>query len=56
MSGSDMPFGQNAKVLEKIDSEVNWVRIGKMYAVGFSVFVASLFIIIVAIQLALIIV
>ena len=46
-------FGDNAELLEQRIKDVNWQYFGKVYAIGFGVLCASLFIIIVTVKFAL---
>lgn len=43
----------NAKLLEAKLKETDWQYVGKCYAVGFATFTLSLFVLIVAVRLAL---
>ena len=46
-------FGENAKALEELLSNINWYYLSKAYFIGLGVFLTSLFLIIVIIRLAL---
>ena len=48
-------FGENAKLLEEKLKEVNWRYFSKMYAIIFAAFLASLFLLIAVVRLALLI-
>ena len=48
----DAEFGDNIKLLEEQLNRTNWKLLGRYYAIGFSVFTLSLFILLVVIRLA----
>lgn len=45
-------FGENAKLLEERIASLNWKVWAKAYAIGLSVFLATLFLIIATVRLA----
>lgn len=47
-------FGENAALLEARLKEVNWRYFAKVYAVGFGILLASLFVLIVVVRFAFI--
>lgn len=49
----DKPFGENAELLENAVKKVNWKYFLKVYAVGFFVLLATVFLLIVTVRLAM---